>query len=873
MRFSRSLSLFNQERAPLIVYVHKLEDIVNAGVEKVGGKAANLAQIMAQGFPVPPGFVINTSAYAEQVERLFSHGLSPANGQKVIHGNSDFIGSLEEAKLMREALVASTLSADLEREIFASHHSLQAKREDSLIYVVRSSATAEDLTVASFAGQHESYYYVKEDNLIKMIKSCWGSLWSEAACSYRNSLGLDHFSVKMAVIVQEMILSDVSGITFTEDPVTGDESLVVIESSWGMGAAIADGRVTPDQFTVHRKSRSIIKSRISDKRHMVPPSPEDPDHMRIIEVAEHKRKVATLSEEQIQLITDYALKAENYFGCSQDVEWAFQDGSFYLLQSRPVTSSGELRETMPKGQYVLFKPLYENFTEPLLPLSRDIFNMTVDPIAFIYGRSYINLAYIRPFIPLKLSDFQIAQISYLSGDGVDRFKLSLTKLPLFLLLAFFHHLAMGVFYARTRNMPDDFMDSFRSKAKNLDDDDSIDALEVTEKLFFSPRFFEPVGNMPLLANTTASRYWVLIFLLKFLFKRWLPNMPKEASSRFISGTEGILSTRMGHEITGMADLAREKRRVRDIILGAEPTEVMNMLEDEPEANPLLEALEKFLATHGHRGLKEMEIGYPRWEENPVTIINMIKNYLDDNYSSKNERSNNKRLQQKRKQLLSDIKTGLEKKPLEKLTGIRWKLVSLLGKEARYFIKLRENSRFFHVMIFYAIRKKIMKKETEFLKKGKLKCVDDIFYLKWKELKALDSGQMTYDDLEEIIRSRRLEQIRLCKFTPPKTVGIKLPPDRGWGPSGHDLHKRILKGQGASPGLYEGRARVILDPSVNATLKTGEVLVAPYTDPAWTPLFLTAGAAVVGTGSYLSHAGTIAREYGMPCVVDVRKSVV
>jgi pyruvate,water dikinase len=433
----------------------------------------------------------------------------------------------------------------------------------------------------------------------------------------------------MAVIVQEMVRSDVSGVTFTEDPVTGDDSLVVIESSWGMGAAIADGRVTPDHFTVHRKSRSIIKSRISDKRYMVPPSPEDPDHMRIFEVPREKRKVASLSKEQIQLITTYALKAEEFFGCSQDIEWAFHNGSFYLLQSRPVTSSGEIREAMPKGQYVLFKPLYENFTDPLLPLSRDIFDISVDPITFIYGRAYSNLAYIRPFIPLKLSDSQLAQISYLSGDDIGRIRLSLLRLPVFLLSAFFHYLAMGVFYARTENMPDDFMDSFRRRANSVADDDSIDAMQVTDKLFFSPRFFEPVGNMPLLANPTAARYWVLMFIIKLLFKRWLPHMPKEAPSKFISGTEGILSTRMGHEITGMADLARESTKIRDIILYTQADQVMNKLKAAPQANPLLDALEKFLATHGHRGLKEMEIGSPRWEENPVTIINMIKNYLGD----------------------------------------------------------------------------------------------------------------------------------------------------------------------------------------------------------------------------------------------------
>lgn len=833
------------------MYVQKLEDIVNAGAEKVGGKAANLAKIMSQGFPVPPGFVITTSAYAEQLAKL-----SPP-------------GSLRETGLIRKALVASTLPADLEKEILEAHRSLQAGREAPLVYAVRSSATAEDMAGASFAGQHESYYYVREENLINMVRNCWGSLWSDAACSYRNSQGMDHSSVSMAVIVQEMIPSDVSGITFTEDPLTGDESLVVTESSWGMGAAIADGRVTPDRFTVHRESRAIIKARISDKRYMVPPSPKEPGHIRIIDVPLEKRKLASLSDEQVRLITDYALKAEEYFGCSQDMEWAFHKGSFYLLQSRPVTSSGDVGETMPKGQYSLFKPLYENFTDPFLPLPRSIFNITMDPITFIYGRAYSNLAYVRPLIPLKLSDYQLAQLNYLSGEGIGKLRLSLTKLPIFLLAAFFHYLAMGVFYARTSNMPDDFMDSFRKRADSIADDDSINAFQVTEKLFFSPRFFEPVGNLTLLANTTAARYWGLAFILKFLFRRWLPDMPKDASSRFISGTEGILSTRMGHEITEMADLARGSSKVKAIILEARADEVMNALEAEPEAQPLLEALGSFLAIHGHRGLKEMDIGSPRWEENPVTIVNMIKNYLDDNYSSQIEGKNDERLNKERRQLLSGIKKGLEKKPLERLTEIRWRLVSFLGKQARYFIKLRENSRFYHIMIFYTIRKKILKKEVQFLKEGKLKCRDDIFYLEWGELKALDSGEMTYDDLEGPIRSRRLEYIRLCKVTPPKTVGISLPPAGEGDQADHDPGKRVLKGQGASPGVYSGRARVILDPSVNATLKTGEVLVAPYTDPAWTPLFLTAGAAVVGIGSYLSHAGTVAREYGMPCVVDVQ----
>lgn len=829
-----------------MVYVQNLDDTANATIEKVGGKAANLAELMAEGFPVPPAFVVTTRAYEEHLVDLSG-------------------GIPKEGKAIRKALLKSTFSGKLEKEILAAHHSFQKSRKKPLVYAVRSSATAEDLPDASFAGQHESYYYVTENNLLKMIKSCWASLWTEAACSYRNSQGIDHLSVKMAVIVQEMILSEVSGITFTRDPVTGNESLLVIESSWGMGAAIVDGRVTPDQFTVHRESRAITRSKISDKRYMIPPSPDDPDQMRIIEVPETKRRAPTLPDNQIAQITEYALKAEAHFGCCQDIEWAFHRDSFYLLQSRPITSAGQIEETIPKGKFVLFKPLYENFTDPLLPLSIDLLDRTIDPITFIYGRAYSNIADLRPFIPLKLTDAQLANMSYLSGNAMERSALSLKKLPLFIFLFFLFYLSFGVFYSRTKKMPDDFMDSFRKRAKEAVNNDSIDAIGIIYELFFCPRFFEPVGNMVLLANTSAGRYWGLIWVIKFLFNRWLPHLPKEAPSIFTSGDNGILPTQMGRAITKMATTAGNNSKVKKIILETRASEVINRLESEPQAEPFLKALENFMALHGHRGLKEMEINSPRWEENPATVINMMKNYLHDPHCADKEREKEEKLHRKREQLLAEIKAGLQNKPLEKLTEIRWKLISFLGNQSRYFIKLRENSRYYHIMIFYSVRKKVLKKEADFLKKGKLKCKDDIFYLKWKELKALDSGKMSYEDVEDLIRRRRLEYIRLCKFTAPKTIGILSSAEEK---TGHDRGNKVLNGQGAAPGIYQGRARVILDPSVNATLKAGEILVAPYTDPAWTPLFLTAGAAVVETGSYLSHAGTIAREYGMPCVVDV-----
>jgi pyruvate,water dikinase len=182
--------------------------------------------------------------------------------------------------------------------------------------------------------------------------------------------------------------------------------------------------------------------------------------------------------------------------------------------------------------------------------------------------------------------------------------------------------------------------------------------------------------------------------------------------------------------------------------------------------------------------------------------------------------------------------------------------------------MRENSRFYHIMGFYIVRKKILRIEADLMDQGELKCKGDIFFLHLREINRMQTGELGWQDVEDRIRKRRMEHIRLSKMVPPKTLGVKIIEEPGQeGPAAESSD--ALQGHSASPGSYEGKAHVILDPSIDIELKPGEILIAPYTDPAWTPLFLTAGAAVIEIGSYLSHAGTVAREFGMPCVVDLK----
>lgn len=838
--------------------IKKLSEISKTDVAIAGGKGANLGELLGKGFPVPPGFVVTAAAY-----RDFLQTIPIGDEIRKLTVSSQSQGNII-CESIQDKIKKTELNSNLKDEILTAHRQLAEHRGDPLVCVVRSSATAEDSGEASFAGQHKTYYYVDEANLLTMIKHCWASLWSPEAVSYRATQGIDHITVFMAVVVQEMILSEISGITFTVNPVTGSKEEIVIEASWGMGAAIVDGRVSPDRFTIDRSQLKLMKKHIADKRFMVSPAPTIEKEERLIEVPHDLRKQETLTIDQVKAIAKWAIRSEAHFGCPQDVEWAISGGQFYMLQSRPVTVMGH--EDIGKGirgRYVLFKPIIENFTDPLTPLTADMVIRALPPgFRVIKGWVYADLKIFNKLVPLKLSDKDLADLLYL-GANIQSMKLrpSLTKLPFFLGFALFFYLKVGVLFARIRRMPDDFMEIYRQLCQKVEADINLTPHDAFLRIWSRPKILDPIGYHVLTANLFSVRHMVGSGILERLLQQWLPDLRKDASALLSSGIEGVLSAEIGRGIWALAQTAKASPRVCELLLKHKPDKALADIRSEPSAKDFLAQLECFLAKNGHRGLKEIEIKSPRWEEDPSPVLGMIRNNLTIE-------SDPMAYYHKTSCLRVDIETeihkGLEKYPLEQLLHIRWRLLRYLIKEIRYAAKLRENSRFYHIMAFYVCRKKILKIESDFIRQGKLKCKDDIFYLYLDEMAQMQQGHLDWQAVEKRIRERRIEHIRLFKTIPPKAIGVTISEK----PSTDRKKGNVLHGQSASPGSYEGVAHVILDPLLDMELKPGEVLVAPYTDPAWTPLFLTAGAAVVEVGSYLSHAGTIAREYGMPCVVDV-----
>jgi pyruvate,water dikinase len=828
---------------------------------EVGEKGANLGELTGAGFPVPPGFVVTAQTYSDFFASL---GLENKLNQLVKAQPKE----LEQyCAPIRETITSTELPSLPSLAILSAHKQLVLERGDDLLCAVRSSATTEDLQDASFAGQHGTYYYVDQSNLLHMIRSCWASLWNTEAVSYRLACGIEHGAAQMAVVVQEMIRAEVSGITFTVNPVSGAEEIVT-ESSWGMGAAIVDGRVTPDRYILDRHTLQQRERRIARKRFMVSSALRAGAESRLEKIPPDMQHQETLPPDHLNTVATWAVRAEEHFGSPQDLEWAIASNAFYLLQSRPITAMGNTERTKdPAGQYVLGKPYIENLTEPLTPMTADLLSRVLFPVArLIDGRLYLDLGFLRPLIPFRLSDQEVADLFYDLSINIHLplRRIAWLKLPLLFLLLLYGYLILGVLFARTRKMPDDFMDRFRILCREVESNPNYGPAEALQRLWLMPHLLDPIGNTPMMANFSAARSILFPGLLTMLLKHWWPDAPLGTIPLLCSGQHNVFSAEMGREIKKVAEEAARHQPVRNLLLQYPTEQVLDKIREVPEGEIFLRLFDQFLAKHGHRAVRELELQSPRWEECQNQLISIIRNYL---LADVDQRQPKKTPAPSRAELKAALRQQLERLPLERLFRPRQRLLNVLITQARYLIKLRENSRCYHIMGFSFVRKKLLSIERDFLAKGILKCKNDIFFLQLDEVRRMQEGVLSWPDIENRLRQRRLEHARFSQKAPRKTVGIGLP-ENFQPPQQATEDSAVLRGQSASPGSYEGIARVILDPVVDAELEPGEVLIAPYTDPAWTPLFLTAGAAVVEVGSYLSHAGTVAREYGLPCVVDV-----
>lgn len=779
----------------MVQSIPRLDEIRAQDSMLVGGKAAKLGELAAQGFPVPPGFVIPAPAC-----RTFLDALDVRADLLGLEGATKATLA-ETCAALRRRIVETELSASLAEAIQEAHQRLLGERGSALLCAVRSSATAEDLESASFAGQHGTYYYVDGAHLLEMVRRCWASLFSPEAVGYRATHGIPHASVSMAVVVQELVPSDVSGVTFTAHPISGDRGEIVIESSWGMGAAIVDGRVTPDRYVVARSGLVLRERRVAEKRFMVPTQLSEGSGERLLPVPQDRQRVETLSGAEVRLVAEWSLRCEEVFEVPQDVEWAIAGGRFYVLQSRAITTLGrkEIGEGMA-GSYVLFKSLAENFTDPLTPFTEDLVSLNLPPgLHIIGGRAYFDLAFLRPLFPFVLSDAELARLVYAAGPSSVPLRLSLRKLPVALFAWLAGYLAFAMVLARSRGMPDDFLQGYRALCRKVEADPGLDPVQAIRRLWLLPRLFDPIGHMAVFVNICSLRFMPWMVLLSRLLGRFAPGLRPDALALLCSGSEGVLSAEMGRGINQLARAAREEPVVREIVLQHPPAAALAQVAEEPAARGFRERLQAFLDVHGHRAVREFELRSARWEEDPAPVIGMVKNAL---LGEQDPSVIENKVVPRRSELEAELQARLGSRPFERGLGLRVRLLRLVAGRARYYLKLRENSRFYHIMGFGVVRKKVLAIEAELLRRGLLKCKDDVFFLRVNEVDALRRGALGWPDVEDRIRERRLEHVRLGKTKAPRTIGIA----EGEPPAEASPGGDLLRGDSASPGRYaEGRA--------------------------------------------------------------------
>ncbi len=788
-------------------WIHPLDRVDLTHVQHVGGKAARLGAMAQAGFDVPEGFVITADAF-----RAHLPNCEPDQRPAPPRLQSEFLSAIAEA-------VGSAFPAQTR-------------------FAVRSSSVNEDGAETSFAGQHETYYFIDNAHIGEAVVDCWLSLWSEQALAYRRTWGSE--LQPMAVIVQRMVQADRAGVSFSQDPNHPGDRRTVIESTWGLGAALVDGHVSPDRTLVDRRGR-VTHTRIGDKRVYIPGTQDGEAGGRMAAVAHDQRDVATLSAQDAERISETTQQIRTLFGHPVDVEWAFENDHLRILQARPITASGTHPEE--RERLVLFKPVAENFSEPLSPLSEDLFRRVLPRIGrFVRGRFYLKFDLLRALLPFKLDDAALADLMLLRT--VETPQISLRRLPRTLAMLAALYLANGIFWLRSAHITEKALEKVDAVTRSAREDHNLDALTTFKRLLHGSHPLQAMHHFVFQINVSAGRYFVLLSVLKRMLARWAPDFDTNAIPNLCHGGNDMLSTRMVEAIADLATLASEDDACRAALTSPSALEDLARLD---EGHPFLVALESFLTSFGHRGSREIELAAARWQEDVGALLVMIRSQLDA---------------QERPADNAYARHLAARDQLHQALSSRWKrrMVDHLVRRIRYYIVLRENTRHYHTKLFDVVRNKLLMLENDLLATGALKISGDLFYLTWDELQDLSNGTLAPVDASALVRNRRVHWQAAASQPPPDRYGI--PPTVSRSAEG------ALQGICACPGTASGTARIILHPREADRLQPGDILVAPYTDPTWTPLFPSLGGIVVELGSYLSHAGTIAREYQIPCIVDV-----
>ena len=844
-----------------------LSDIRAVDLPLVGGKGANLGEMAHAGFPVPPGFCLTTVAFQKFIAAYpDSEGLY-ALLDTVTTDDVEIVRAVGQHA--RQMLLEVPIPDDIIEAVKRAWQDTGVEHA----YAVRSSATAEDLPDASFAGQQDTYLNILgEAALLDAIRRCWVSLFTDRAILYRIQNNFSHREVQLSVVVQQMIMSETSGILFTADPLTGHRHILTIDASFGLGEALVSGLVSPDAYRVDKRKRVILDRVIADK--LIGIFPAKDGGTRRVTLSEAQRKQTVLTDTQILALADLGTRVETHFGTSQDIEWATAYNEIYLLQSRPITSLYPIEglKSPDESMHIFFSVGHQqNMTRAMSPLGLSCFQqiaLTVDKsntiVRFSGGRFFVDITsalrhpILRRLIPALLSQFDalapqvlrvLTQRSEFKRPNRIHFSTNFLTGVFKILRQVFAALwlrDLNGFVERTNILIDDFIDQTTNNLR-AHPMGKVQIQAVLDAMVGIPPFFLNWVSEAA-AGIGATR------ILSRLADRYLPSEELEALTL---GIYGNVVNEMNIAISDMAELVRQTPKLADQfehLSDDAHTWLENAAKIKGSA-PFFEAWDEFLNQYGSRGASEIDIYMPRWHENSLPVLRVIAGNIQKNESSRAH---------------FESQVGARETAFEHLMtvighGLRARIIRRLYYTMIMVGGMREHHKFLLVRFLWIVKQILKDNAAQLVAQGKLASTDDLWFLTWPELLAIWDDAAT--DWKLIITQRRTDLERYQELAPPMVITSD-----GETPVAHysldDVPPGALVGNPVSTGVVEGIVHIVRDPQ-QETLQPGEILIAPFTDPGWTPLFINAVGLVMEIGGTLAHGSVVAREYGIPAVVGVR----
>ena len=864
-------------------------DALLPGIHEVGGKGANLARLAQAGFSVPPGFLIATAAYRAFVAE---NGLEAEIYAALPGGDSPGLSALEAASdHIRARFAEGRIFPALREALLDSYAGLGLPP-----VAVRSSSTAEDLPDMSFAGQQDTYLNVLgEESLLQAVVRCWSSLWTARAIGYRLRNGVPHTGAALAVVVQQMVQSQAAGVLFTANPLSGLRSETVIDATLGLGEALVSGQVEPDHYVVDLGQERIVSKALGAKALSV--RGRQAGGTEIVHEAGQERQA--LPDTAILELARLGRQAADLYGVPQDIEWAWADERLYLLQSRPITSLYPLPESVPPEPLKVFFSFaaVQGMLDPITPLGQDTlrqlfaagtslfgFHYTPETQVVLYTageRLWVNFtALMRNSIGRRIAHgafgfieptVQQALFSLWDDPRLQPARPGIRLRTVGRLRRFFLPLAANVLL--NLRSPHTRREHILANGEQVLEELGRRAAAITGDRY--ARLAQQADLLPGIAGDSLRHTLVLYIsgvaagMASFgLLNRLAASLPggKHAwGDLVLEVTRGLPdnpTTQMDLDLWEVAQQIRQDPAAWRELQVHSPMELAARYRSGEMAVAASHAMAGFLEIYGGRGLAEIDLGRPRWQEDPLHIFEALSSYLQIEPGSQSPDAIFARGAETAQAAIVRLVSALRS---ARLGWLKARLARFFASRVRALMGMRESPKFFAVRMIALIRWELLKTGEAFVRARELACPDDLLYLTFAELRAFAAHEardwrgLVAQRRENYAREKLRRQIPRLLLSDGRAFykGISAPA----GSSGQ------LAGSPVSPGSVKGRVRVVLDPR-QANLSPGEILVCKGTDPSWTPLFLTAAGLVMEVGGMMTHGAVVAREYGIPAVVGV-----